>query len=70
LGQIGGDLTDSSYWDSDWDEGLAGGGRWLKPSQKDGVNVLGMITLNDFERLEVVRKDGWIACQCFFFIPI
>jgi len=64
-----GELVDSSRWDSEsnWDEGLAGGGRWLKPTQKDRINVLGMVTLNDLERLERAGKGGmgWIACEFF-----
>ena len=52
--------------------------RWLKGKHKEGINVLGVITLHDIGRLEreSETRRGWIACAfylmelsafCFFF---
>jgi len=40
----------------------------LKGKHKDPINVLGMITLADLNRLEVESRTGrgWIACAFFF----
>ena len=40
----------------------------LKGKQKEGINVLGVITLHDIARLEHESRSGrgWIACAFYF----
>jgi hypothetical protein len=43
--------------------------RRMKGRCREGINVLGMVNLNDLSRLETEGKSGrgWIACKSFFF---
>lgn len=50
-------------------ESIIGGNatRRMKGKCREGINVLGMVNLNDLSRLEMEGKNGrgWIACRCF-----
>ena len=65
LCQVAADLCYESQLDINPNEIRTGR---LKGKHKDPINVLGMITLADLNRLEVESQTGrgWIACAFFF----
>ena len=65
LCQVAADICFDSQIDSD-DRGNTNGK--LKGRHRDPVNILGMITLTDVDRLQLASQSGrgWVACKSSF----
>ena len=69
LCQVAADICFDSQIDSG--DGDNSNGR-LKGRHRDPVNILGMVTLTDVDRLQLASQSGrgWVACKSFLIYQV